>query len=127
MDPAEQQTAPGSEISGGLRDPNYFWDFFDVWTHPLGEPTLWERDRVVNVPGDIIGTASRFGPGTAQSKEDALASALTPPVSDLGYHAGFDRGPVIGANNWNRAPADGAINIPDDIIGIAVQFGTNCE
>ena len=111
---------------GGGRSPSRFWDFFDVWTHPLGQPTLWERDRVVNVVGDIIGTASRFGPGTPQSEEDAFAAALTPPVSDSGYHAGFDRGPVIGPNNWNRAPADGAINIPDDIIGVAVQFGVNC-
>ena len=78
------------------------------------------------MPGDILGVASRFGPGTAQSKEDALAAALTPPVSDSGYHAAFDRGSVIGPNHWDRAPADGAINIPDDIIGVALQFGHHC-
>ena len=41
-------------------------------------------------------------------------------------HAAFDRGLVIGANNWDRAPADGAINIPDDILGVAAQFGHSC-
>ena len=123
-----QELAPKSNAAlGGGRDPLYFWDFFDVWTHPFDQPTAWVRDKVINVPGDIIGVISRFGPGTAQSKEDALAAALTPPASSSGYHAAFDRGPVIGPNNWNRAPADGAINIPDDILGVAVQFGHNCS
>ena len=123
---AAEQQPKAQALSGGGRDPQYFWDFYDVWSRPLGDPQGWERDRVVNVPGDIIGVVSRFGPGTAQNKEDALAAALTPPVSAAGYHAAFDRGPVIGANNWNRAPADGAINIPDDILGVAAQFGHNC-
>ena len=122
----DKAEAGSNENFGGRRNNDYFWDFFDVWTHPLGQPTIWVRDKVINVPGDIIGVISRFGPGTAQSEEDALAAALTPPVSDSGYHAAFDRGPVIGPNNWDRAPADGAINIPDDILGVAVQFGHNC-
>ena len=110
---------------GGLRDPTSFWDFFDVWTHPSGQPTVWERNSVINI-FDILGVALRFGPWTPSSKEDALAAALTPPVDDTSYHAAYDRGPVIGANNWERAPADGSINVPNDILGIAAQFGHNC-
>ena len=113
------------ENLGGQRDFNYFWDFFDVWTHPVGQPLVFERNRVVNVP-DIVAVAARFGPGTPADKPTALAAALTEPVDDTSYHPAFDRGPVIGANHWDRAPADGAINVPDDILGIAQQFGHNC-
>ena len=60
------------------------------------------------------------------SKEASLAAALATPASPSGYHAAYDRGPVIGASSWNRAPADGAVNIPDDILGVAGQFGHNC-
>ena len=116
------------ENSGGLRDANYFWDFYDVWTHPSGQPTMWERDKVINIPGDILGVAGRFGPGPGPvSKAQALADALTPPVNTTGYHAAFDRGGIIGANNWDRAPADGTINIVDDILGVAAQFGHDCS
>ena len=112
---------------GGQRDPNYFWDFFDVYTHPSGEPLAWERNRTINIL-DILGVAGRFGPGPGPvSKAQALADALTPPVNTNGYHAAFDRGGIIGANNWDRAPADGTINIPHDILGVAAQFGHNCQ
>jgi hypothetical protein len=35
-------------------------------------------------------------------------------------------GSVGWPNAWNRAPADGTINIPTDILGVAQQFGQNC-
>ena len=114
------------ETLGGQRANRYFWDFYDVWTHPFGDPIGWERNKVVNV-FDILGVAARFGPGPQLSKEDALAAALTPPLGEGSYHAAYDRGSIIGANNWNRAPADGAINIVDDILGVAAQFGHNCS
>ena len=80
-----------------------------------------------NLPGDIRGVAGRFGPGPGPvSKAQALADALTPPVNTNGYHAAFDRGAIIGANNWDRAPADGTINVVNDILGVAFQFGHNC-
>ena len=112
---------------GGLRNYTYFWDFFDVWTHPLGDPIGWERNRVINIP-DILGVAVRFGPGPGPvPKAQALAAALTPPVTANGYHPAFDRGGIIGPNNWDRAPADGSINILDDILGVAFQFGHDCS
>ena len=61
------------------------------------------------------------------TKQAALAAALTPPVDEAGYHPAYDRGLVIGANNWNRAGPDGSINIVDDILGVAQQFGHSCE
>ena len=51
---------------------------------------------------------------------------LATPASPDGYHRAYDRGPIIGPNAWDRAPADGAINVPDDILGVTAQFGHNC-
>ena len=116
------------EAFGGLRDPTYFWDFYDVWSHPPVQPPLWVKDKVVNIAGDILGVAGRFGPGpTPVSKEQSLIDAMATPTNSNGYHAAFDRGPIIGANNWNRAPADGSINVPHDILGVANQFGHDCS
>ena len=107
---------------GGQRDDQYFWDFYDVWTHPPGDPSAWERNQVLNI-FDILAVAMRFGSGAPGDEQ----AALTPPVDNTSYHPAYDRGPVIGANNWNRGPADGSINIVDDILGIAQQFGHDCS
>ena len=113
------------EYLGGQRNYLDFWDFYDVWTHPAGDPIGWERDRVLNI-FDIIAVGARFGPGPLLSKADALAQALVAPTDATSYHPAYDRGPVIGANLWDRGPPDGSINIVDDILGIAQQFGHNC-
>ena len=87
------------------------------------------RDRAINVLGDLLGVVRRFGstrPGGAPPKGTALAEALTPPASDTGYHAAFDRGPQVGPFAWNLASPDGAINVPNDILGVARQFGHSC-
>ena len=102
-----------------------FWDFYDVWTHPPGDPVGWERNKVLNI-FDILAVGRRFGSGPVLSKGAALAEATTQPVDDTSYHAGYDRGPIMGANNWDRAPPDGSINIVDDILGVARQFGHSC-
>ena len=111
---------------GGLRNYKYFWDFYDVWTHPSGQPTLWERNAVLNL-FDIFAVALRFGSGPTLSKQDALAEALSQPSDDTSYHAGYDRGPLVGPNPWERGPPDGSINIVDDILGVAAQFGHDCS
>jgi len=115
---------------GGLRNPKYFWDFYDVWTRPdaANQPNLWVRDKVVTVIGDLLGVASRFGaqrPG-APTKQQALNEALTPPTSATGYHTDFDRGPLIGPNPWNMGPPDGAISVVVDLLGAARQVGHSC-
>ena len=126
LDTAEVDISPGSEQTGGQRDGHYFWDFYDVWTHPAGDPNGWERNRAINII-DILGVALRFGAGPGPvSKAQALADALAPPVAATGYHAAYDRGPIIGENNWDRAPADGTINVVHDVLGVASQYGHNC-
>jgi hypothetical protein len=117
---------------GGQRDPQDPWDFYDVWTRPFGNPTGWERDRTIDLFGDILGIAMRFGaerPGGAPTAEEALTEALTPPASgdETGYNAAFDRGPQIGPEPWNADKPDGTINLFDDVIGAAYQFGHTCE
>jgi len=119
--------AGGSGTKGGLRNYMNFWDFYDVWSHPSGMPLAWERNRVINLPGDILGVAGRFGMGPPPPGKDlARAQALTPPVSNTGYHIAFDRGPQNGPYSWSRSGPDGSINIPDDILGVAAQFGHTC-
>ena len=114
------------EALGGQRNFVYFWDFYDVWTHPAGDPVGWERNKVINV-FDILGVALRFGPGPELSKIEAFLFALAPPAGESGYHAGYDRGPLVGPNPWDRGPPDASINIVDDILGVAAQFGHSCE
>ena len=110
---------------GGQRNYLYFWDFYDVWTTVPGDPASWERNGVINI-FDVLAVGLHFGPGVAPTKAEALAQALTPPTSTSGYHASYDRGPIIGANSWDRAPPDGTISVVNDLLGIAVQFGHNC-
>ena len=110
---------------GGQRNYAYFWDFYDVWTHPPGDPMGWERNKVLNI-FDINAVGARFGPGPLLSKAQALAQALVAPTDAGSYHPAYDRGPIIGANMWDRGPPDGSINIVDDILGIAQQFGHDC-
>ena len=127
QDGCSDQSENGAlQFLGGQRNYLYHWDFFDVWTHPGDDPSGWERNRVINI-FDIIATGARFGPGPVLSKADALAQALVPPTDGGGYHPAYDRGPVFGANNWDREPPDGSINVVDDMLGIAKQFGHNCD
>lgn len=117
----EQELGP-NPIVGGLRDPNYFWDFSDVWT---GSPP--EKNRAVSI-SDVGAVVARFGATreTVPTKQDALAEAQTPPPPAPAYHAAFDRGgPIPGQNLWNLLPPDGSINI-GDIGAIVAQFGHSC-
>ena len=114
------------EHLGGRRDTLYFWDFYDVWTRPSGDPAGWERNKAVNIV-DVLMVTRRFGPGTVLTKDAALAAALTPPIDETGYHPAYDRGPMIGPNAWDAGPPDGTINITDDILGVAGQFGHICD
>ncbi len=121
-DVREQQIAPGSELTGGLRDPFYFWDFFDVWT---GLPQ--ERNGAVSV-ADIGAIVARFGAfiEPPQTKEVALQEALITPSPAPAYHAAFDRGaPIPNENLWDLRPPDGTISIVD-IGAVVAQFGHTC-
>jgi hypothetical protein len=116
----------GNPAQGGLRNAASFWDFYDVWGQI--SPGVWRRDRTINVFDDILGVARRYGAihSLPYSKQQAYDDARLPPAGASGYHAAFDRGPQIGQYAWNVAPADGAINIFDDILGVAAQYGHSC-
>jgi len=121
----------GSPPQGGLRDPEYHWDFYDVWTRPLGDPTGWERERTVSLLGDIFGVAYRFGASRAggpPSESEALAEALVAPAPNdtTGYHAEYDRSGPPGDYAWDLGPPDGTIDLLNDIFGVALQFGHDC-
>ena len=123
---SDQAENSSDKNSGGLRNYLSFWDFYDVWTHPPGDPIGWERNGVINL-FDILAVAGRFGPGVAPSKAESLALALTPPTSDSDYHADYDRSQPVGPGPYDLGPPDGTISIPHDILQAAAQFGHDCS
>ncbi len=113
IDEQEAQTLPASETSGGHRDPNNFWDFFDV---PTGPGLM--RDRSVSGP-DIFAVIGRFN-----TTGNPAVDPLSPPPSS-GYHSAYDRGPLLGPDPWDLGPADGSI-ASTDIFAIIAQFNHSC-
>jgi len=109
---------------GGGRNPLFYWDFFD--TPDAGN----NRDKVVDLLNDIFRVADRFGAndagGTAAINRFSDPTSA-PPVSPTAYHPAFDRGPQSGTYHWQMLPADGSIDLLNDIFGIAYQFGYDCN
>jgi alpha-tubulin suppressor-like RCC1 family protein/peptidoglycan/xylan/chitin deacetylase (PgdA/CDA1 family) len=95
-DAAELQTAAGSQLSCGRRDPYNPWDYFN--------PTGDKKNRA----DDILAVVQHFGLNTG----------------DPGYDTKYDR-TGIGPNPWNLGPPDGHIRAAD-IIAIVTQFGHDC-
>lgn len=89
---------------GGLRSYLNPYDFYDA-VGPGGGP----KDKIVDLPSDILGVILRWTPG---------------PV--LAYDAAFDRGPSIGPNAWNMSAPDGRISLTVDILGVALQWQHRC-
>lgn len=115
LDSAEIQTAPGSETTGGRRNPKSVWDFMDQYT---GSPLA--RDRIVAV-GDIGAVVGRFG-----SSGSPAGDPLAVPGSSTGYHTSADRsGSYPGQNPWNLKPPDGNVSV-GDIGAVVAQFGHSC-
>jgi dipeptidyl aminopeptidase/acylaminoacyl peptidase len=98
---------------GGQRDPDLFWDFFDVPTAPG-----FVRDRLISI-SDIVAVASRYG-SSGSTSIDPLSSPPPAPA----YHAAYDR-TYAGPNPWNSAAPDGAISVAD-ISRVVAQFGHSC-
>ncbi len=109
-DVAELQTAVGSEVTGGRRDPFDFWDFFDP-----------NRDRAVSL-GDFLAVLARFG-----STGDPGIDPLSEPPPAPAYHTRYDRtGAPPGANPWQAGPPDGSIGLTD-FLALLAQFGHTCS
>ncbi|MEX2159979.1 MAG: flexitail domain-containing putative surface protein [Dehalococcoidia bacterium] len=123
QDGRELQPATLGTVGGG-RNPLNYWDFFDTPELPNN------RDKVIDLFVDILGVAMRFGAndagGTAAINRNTDPTSA-PPVSPTAYHPAFDRGSQIGIHNWELAPADGDIDLFNDIFGIAYQFGHDCN
>ena len=112
-DTAENQTAIGSETSGGRRNPLNFWDFYDT---PTGAGLV--RDKSVSSL-DIFQVIGRFN-STGDMNIDPLS---TPPASPA-YHTAYDRGSPAG-DPWDLTAANGTIS-GTDIFGVIGQFNHSC-
>ena len=96
-DTAELQTAPGSENTGGLRNPNNPWDYFN----PSG-------DRRILID-DVALVLHRYGR----------------QAGDPGYDQKYDRS-FVGPRLWDLGPPDGKIDLLD-ILTVLAQYGDDCR
>lgn len=102
--------------AGGLRDPESFWDFFDV---PTG--ALFQRD------GDVSGLDLFAVLGRFNASGDTGIDPFSDPPPQPAYHTAFDRtsgGP--GADPWDSGPPDGNIS-GLDFFGVLAQFSQSCH
>jgi hypothetical protein len=104
-DANEQQTAPGSESSGGLRDYTNAYDYF--------EPTHDGMNR----GDDILMVVDQY------FMDDFDANPGLPPYQP-GYNPDTDR-TYVGPLAWNLGPPNGSQRI-DDILRQIQQFGHDC-
>lgn len=93
-------------MSGGLRNPLSFWDFFDP-----------NRDRSVSGL-DFFGVLGRFN-ATGDPATDPLSGPSPAPA----YHAAFDRSAVANAFS---GPPDGTVSGIDFFL-ILAQFNHDCS
>ena len=106
QDVDEQQTAVGSEGSGGRRDYLSPWDFYDT-----------NGDKVIDLFIDIFTVAYAFG-----DDGDSL-----PPGEPDGYDTALDRSaPALAGDPWDMQAPDGLIDLFTDVFGVAYQFGHDC-
>jgi hypothetical protein len=95
-DGAELQTAVGSEMSGGQRDPLNRWDYFN--------PTHDGRNR----SDDMLAVQQHYGLHQGSP----------------GYSTDYDR-TYIGPNLWNLGPPNGGVTSVD-MLEIQIQYHHDC-
>ncbi len=105
-DVKEQQTAPGSQVSGGLRDYLNPYDYFN--------PTHDGMNRV----DDVLKVVQQY------FKDDNDANPGQPPYAP-NYNPDTDR-TAPGPNAWNLGPPNG-LNRVDDILAIVKQYFHDCH
>lgn len=101
-----QEFGPNQNF-GGRRDATNPYDLYDV-----------NGDLVVNIGDDILVVAAAFGDSTGPNY--SLAKDRTAPPSAAQEPDPRKR------ERWDLGPPDGHINIGDDILRAAVQFGADC-
>jgi len=102
QDVKEQQTAIGSELSGGRRSPKYQWDYFN--------PTGDGENRV----DDVLAVVDQY----YMDDSDGV------PPFEPGYTQATDR-TLDGPNDWNTGPPNGLQRV-DDILNIVKQYFHDC-
>jgi subtilisin family serine protease len=102
----ELENAAGSEETGGLRDPENEWDYFN----PSGDG----RNRV----DDIVAVVNQY-----YDDDDAFTPG-TPPYAP-GYNPATDR-TVLGPNAWNLGPPNGIQRV-DDIVTAINHYFHDCS
>ena len=107
-DVKEQQTAAGSEFSGGRRDYLNPWDFFNpLKTAPIGSQTI----------GDILLVVQQY------NRNQYLPSPPNPP--NPAYTIDTDRTGIPGGYPWSLGPPDGLQGIVD-VLAAVKQYNHNC-
>jgi hypothetical protein len=101
-DERERQTAPGSEASGGRRDPTNTWDYFN--------PT---RDRYNRID-DVLAVVRQYGQG------EYLPDLAPNPR----YQARTDR-TFRGPEPWDLGPPDN-LQTEDDVLLVIAQYFHDC-
>jgi hypothetical protein len=114
-----EELGPNEQL-GGRRNPNNYWDFYDV---PTG-PNL-QKDKSVSAL-DTFAVLQRFGAvGTPASPH------ATPYPSAPAYHPAFDRGPAATPlpgqtpEPWDLTQANGSV-AASDYFAVLQQFGHTC-
>ena len=106
-DEREQQTAAGSETSGGRRDYFNDWDYFN--------PTHDGQNRI----DDVLAVVEQY------FKDEFLPSPPNPPgAPNPAYTAQTDR-TTIGPDRWDLGPPDGQQRM-DDILSSLAQYFHDC-
>jgi dipeptidyl aminopeptidase/acylaminoacyl peptidase len=124
----DAKEAGPNQALGGRRNPQNFWDFFDV---PTG-PSL-VRNKAVAAP-DFNAVLQRFGANDSGAGTfNRFSNPLTTPNAFVAgqnrenYHPAFDRGMAsVAGQNWTLTAPDGAIAAVD-FNRVLAQFGHNCN
>lgn len=103
----EQELGP-SELTGGRRNPQNPYDFYDV-----------NGDRVVTIPVDVLLVARAFGSSTGPYYDVVLDRSMPPTAQQ-------EPDPTK-RESWDMGPPDSFISVPVDVFGVAKQFGHNCS
>ncbi len=110
-----------SVMTGGLRNPNNFWDFADM---PQAN-TVPARDKRVLID-DILRVVQRYNADDAGGTApiNRYSDPLSPPPK-TGYHPAFDR-TYVGPQDWDlTGPGIGRIRI-DDVLNVVKQYNHSC-
>ncbi len=118
----------GDYRTGGQRDPNSPWDFFDVPTPSLSATnSAGGRNRAVSI-ADVIAILTYIGTsdgGVMNSNGVSYNSDLN--INGVADGREYDRTPSTDMSQpWRSGPPNGAVTIGDALVALN-QVGDNCN